>query len=54
MQKFVTQERVPCRERIPGSRLDGAKRIDNPDRGRVFLQSTPSEVALTAADYRID
>jgi hypothetical protein len=54
MQKFVSQEGVSCRERIPCARLDGAERIDNLDRGRVFLQSTRSEVALTAADYRID
>src|SRR2546423_7243739 len=54
MQKFVTQERMSPRERIPCSRLNGAERIDNPDRRRVFLQSTRSEVVPTVADYRID
>jgi len=54
MQKFVAQEGMSRRERIPCSRLNGAERIDNPDRRRVFLQSTRSEVALTVADYRID
>jgi len=54
MQKFVAQEGMSRRERIPRSRLNGAERIDNPDRRRVFLQSTRSEVALTVADYRID
>jgi hypothetical protein len=54
MQKFVTQEGMSRRERIPCSRLNGAERIDNPDRRRVFLQSTRSEVVPTVADYRID
>ncbi|HYU70150.1 MAG TPA: hypothetical protein VEL09_12565 [Burkholderiales bacterium] len=52
MEKFVPQEGMPCGKRIPRSRLNGPERIDNFDRGRVFLQSTRSEVALTVADYR--
>jgi hypothetical protein len=52
MEKFVAQEGMPCGKRIPRSRLNGPERIDNFDRGRVFLQSTRSEVALTVADYR--
>ncbi len=54
MQKFVAQEGMPCGERIPRSRLNGPERIDDLDRRGVFLQTTRSEVALTAADYRID
>jgi len=54
MEKFVAQEGIPCGKRIPCSRLDSPERIDNFDRGRVFLQSTRSEGVLTTADYRID
>src|SRR5882762_1806710 len=54
MQKFVAQERMPFGKRIPCPRLDGPERIDDLDRGRIFLQSTRSEVALTVSDYRID
>jgi hypothetical protein len=45
---------VSCGKRIPCLRPNGAERIDNLDRRRVFLQSTRSEVALTVPDYRID
>jgi hypothetical protein len=54
MEKFVAQEGMPCGKRIPRSRVDGPERIDDFDRGRVFLQSTEPEVALTVADYRVD
>jgi len=54
MEKFVTQEGMPWGKRIPCSRLDAPERIDNFDRGRVFLQSTRSQVAFTVADYRSD
>jgi len=54
MEKFVAQEGMPWGKRIPCSRLNAPERIDNFDRGRVFLQPTGPEVAFTVADYRID
>ncbi len=54
VQKFVAQKGMSCGKRIPRLGPNGAERIDNLDRRRVFLQSTRSEVALTVADYRID
>jgi len=54
MEKFVAKEGMPCGKRIPRPWLDGPERIDNLDRGRVFLQSTRSEAVLTVDDYRID
>jgi len=54
VEKFVAKERMPHGERIPCPRLDCPERIDDFDRGRIFLQPTGPEVALTVADYRID
>jgi hypothetical protein len=54
IQKFMAQEGMSYSERIPCSRLNGLERMDNLDRGRVFLQSTLSEGVLTVADYRFD
>src|SRR5258708_32958198 len=54
MEKFVAKERMPHGERIPCPRLDSPERIGHFDRGRVFLQPTGPEVALTVADYRVD
>jgi hypothetical protein len=47
MEKFVAQEGIPCGKGVPRLRLDGPERIGNFDRGRVFLQSSRSERALT-------
>ena len=54
VEKFVAKERMPHGERIPCTLLDRPQRIDDFHRGRVFLQPTGPEVALTAADYRVD
>ena len=54
VEKFVAKERMPNGERIPCPRLDSPERIDDFDRGRIFLQPTGPEVALTAVDYRVD
>ena len=53
VEKFMAQKGMLCGKRIPCSRLNRPERIDKFDRGRVFLQSIRSEVALTV-DYRIE